>query len=128
MLNILRKFYISTVKFAICLIFLTKSLYSSANSNSYGEYIDGILHINIVIKNHRFEPDYIEAPTNQKIKLKISNLDDMIEEFESIDLRREKIIPPGKSITIVLAPLKEGEYNFFGDFHQDTARGILKVK
>lgn len=128
MIGIIQKCYFYITKPLIYSAILLCAECSLAHSTSHGQYIDNVLHIDIVIKNHQFEPNYIEVPTNQKIKLNISNLDDMLEEFESIDLKREKIIPPGKSVTIVLAPLKEGEYNFFGDFHQDTAKGILKVK
>ena len=34
----------------------------------------------------------------------------------------------GQTVTIFLGPLEPGEYKFFGDFHQDTAQGVLEVK
>ena len=34
---------------------------------------------------------------------------------------------PNESINIILAPLKPGKYEIFGDFHQDTAQGIIIV-
>lgn len=42
-------------------------------------------------------------------------------------LPREKIVMPNESIHIILAPLKSGKYEFFGDFHQDTAQGFIIV-
>ena len=87
-----------------------------------------VLEINIIIKNHQFIPDKIEIPSNRKIKLIVHNQDSTIEEFESHDLKREKIIPANSKKRIVLAPLKPGEYKFFGEFHEETAQGILIVK
>ncbi|MES2214687.1 MAG: cupredoxin domain-containing protein [Pseudomonadota bacterium] len=89
---------------------------------------DEIFQIDLFINNHVFEPSAIEAPAGQKIKLVVHNNDDTIEEFESSDLKREKIIPAKGMISVIIAPLPEGAYEFFGDFHQDTARGVLNVK
>lgn len=84
--------------------------------------------IEIEIENHIFCPSIVKAPVNRKLKLIIHNKDNTIEEFESLDFHREKIIPPGKKAHIILAPLRPGEYNFYGEFHQDTAKGILIVE
>ncbi len=89
---------------------------------------DEFLIIEISIKDHKFIPDEIRAPTNRRIKLVVHNLDDTIEEFESMDFNREKIVPPNKKVNILLAPLKAGKYNFYGEFHQDTAKGILIIE
>ncbi|MEJ2762082.1 MAG: cupredoxin domain-containing protein, partial [Gammaproteobacteria bacterium] len=49
-------------------------------------------------------------------------------EFESYPLNREKIITGNSSGVIYIGPLEAGEYDFFGDFHQDTAKGRLIAK
>ncbi len=82
----------------------------------------------LVFHNHRFEPARIDAPAHQKFRLQVKNADDAAEEFESSDLNREKLVAPGQTITVFLGPLDPGEYKFFGDFHQDTARGVLVAK
>jgi high-affinity iron transporter len=82
----------------------------------------------LVFHNHRFEPARIEVPAHQKFKLMVKNTDDTADEFESTDLNREKLVTPGQTITVFLGPLDPGEYKFFGDFHQDTAQGILVAK
>ena len=89
---------------------------------------DEIFEVEIKIKNHVFEPSEIEIPSGHKLKLIVHNMDDTIEEFESFDLKREKIVPPGGKIKIILAPLMPGKYEFFGEFHQETAKGFLNVK
>ena len=82
----------------------------------------------LVFKQHRFVPDRIEVPAGVKFQLKVQNTDDTADEFESLDLNREKLVAPGKTITVFLGPLDPGEYKFFGDFHQDTAQGVLVAK
>lgn len=82
----------------------------------------------LVFRQHRFEPSRIEVPAHVKIRLRVQNTDDTADEFESVELNREKLVPPNQTITVFLGPLDPGEYKFFGDFHQDTARGVLVVK
>lgn len=82
----------------------------------------------LTFQNHRFEPSRIEVPAHQKFKLMVKNADDTADEFESADLNREKLVSPGQTITVFLGPLDPGEYKFFGDFHQDTARGVMVAK
>lgn len=93
----------------------------SKENNSKNEFI-------IQIKEHKFVPDKIEAKADQPFKLVIENLDNTIEEFESDDLKKEKLVGAGKKITLNIQPLKEGEYKFYGDFHQKTAQGVIIVK
>jgi high-affinity iron transporter len=82
----------------------------------------------LVFHNHHFEPSRIEVPAHQKFKLLVKNTDNTADEFESVDLNREKLVTPGQTITVFLGPLDPGEYKFFGDFHQDTAQGVLVAK
>ena len=82
----------------------------------------------LVFQNHRFIPDRIEVPANKKFSLHVKNTDNTADEFESNDLNREKLVTPGQTITVFLGPLSPGTYHFFGDFHQDTAQGVLVAK
>jgi hypothetical protein len=82
----------------------------------------------LVIKDHKFQPAEIEIPAGQKITLLVKNEDPTPEEFESNQLRREKVIPGGQQATVYIGPLKPGKYEFFGDFNPKTARGQIIVK
>src|SRR5437016_5749630 len=82
----------------------------------------------LIVKEGKFFPDRIEVNKDKKFKLEIKNDGETAEEFESVELNREKIVPPHKSITIFLGPLNAGEYAFFGDFHPETAKGKIIVK
>lgn len=79
----------------------------------------------ITIKDHRFEPSELKVPAGQKIKLLVKNTDATAEEFESHDLHREKVIPGGTEAVITLRPLDKGTYKFFGEFHEETAKGQI---
>jgi hypothetical protein len=79
----------------------------------------------IVIKDHRMNPAEVQVPAGQKIKLLIDNQDPTPEEFESHSLNREKVIPGNSKATIYVGPLKPGSYEFFGEFHEATARGRI---
>ena len=85
-----------------------------------------VFHLSI--SNHIFSPNRLEIPENSKVRLLIKNNDTVAEEFDSFDLNREKVIFPGRSAVIYIGPLSPGEYHYFGEFHSDTARGIIVVK
>lgn len=82
----------------------------------------------IVIKDHRFEPSRLEVPAGRKLKLLVRNLDSTPEEFESHDLKREKVIAGKSQATIGIGPLKPGSYKFVGEYHENTAQGEIIAK
>ncbi|MCE3232756.1 MAG: hypothetical protein K0R98_1013 [Rickettsiaceae bacterium] len=79
----------------------------------------------LTIKDHKFSPEELKVPAGKKVKITIDNQDATPEEFESHDLKREKIIPGNTKGTVIVGPLKAGSYKFFGEFNQDTAQGTL---
>ena len=82
----------------------------------------------LTIREHKFEPAELTVPAGQKIKLLVENQDATPEEFESNELNREKIVVGKGTITVFLGPLDAGRYPFFGDFHQETAQGVLVAR
>ncbi len=108
----------------ITFLILTCSLFTA--SNAFGT--ENEVQVDIYIKDHKFSPSVVELPEGKKIVITVHNQDATIEEFESIELKREKIVLGNSETRIILAPLKPGEYKFFGDFHQDTAQGKIVVK
>jgi hypothetical protein len=57
--------------------------------------------------------------------LVVTNKDKAPEEFESHDLRIEKVIPAGKTLRVKVPALKAGTYGFVGEYHAKTARGRI---
>jgi len=79
----------------------------------------------ITIKNHRFTPSELKVPANKRIQLTVVNDDPTPEEFESKEMKVEKVIP-GKSKGVVrIGPLAPGRYPFFGEFNEATAKGTV---
>jgi plastocyanin len=79
----------------------------------------------VTVKNNRFSPNELHIPAGKKVKLAVDNQDASAEEFESYELNREKIIPANSRGFVFIGPLAPGRYPFFGDFHQQTARGAV---
>ena len=79
----------------------------------------------ITIKSHRFTPAEIKVPANKRVQLTVVNDDPTPEEFESREMKVEKVIP-GKSKGVVrIGPLQPGRYPFFGEFNEATAKGVV---
>ena len=81
--------------------------------------------IDVTIKDHRFTPAEIHVPAVQPANLNVKNEDATAEEFESHALKIEKVIAGGTSGTVRLRPLDPGKYPFIGEYHEDTAKGVI---
>ena len=68
---------------------------------------------NLLIRDGRFVPTTLEVPANTKFRLLIKNEGPGAEEFESIELRKEKVLAPGASSFLIFQALKPGTYKFF---------------
>lgn len=103
----------------IILIFFLFSSYLSA---------DELPVYTLRLKNHKFIPELIKVKANQKFKLIVINEDNTFEEFESNKMVVEKFINPKGKLNLILGPYKVGDYDFFGEFHMSTAKGILRAE
>lgn len=109
--------FIPIIKINLICLLMFLSLNTYANKAEY----------HLSLKNHLFYPDKIVIQKNQKIKLVIFNHDNNIEEFDSFDLNREKVIFPNQKATVFIGPLPVGEYSFFGEYHPHSAKGTVLV-
>jgi plastocyanin len=81
--------------------------------------------LTLTIKDHHFTPAELKVKANTRVKITVVNNDATPEEFESKKLKIEKVIA-GKSKGIVrIGPLKPGRYPFVGEYHEDTAKGVV---
>ncbi len=78
----------------------------------------------LTVRNRAFEPTELQVRAGQKIELRVKNADSAPAEFESATLHREKIVPAGQEVTIIIGPLRAGTYEFFDDFNPQ-ARGRI---
>lgn len=84
--------------------------------------------ISISVKDNKFQPVETEVPANAPVVIKFKNLDPKPMEFESKELRFEKIVPGGGEVTINVRAQKPGRYEFYDEFHEETTRGALIFK
>jgi len=84
--------------------------------------------VEILIRDHLFQPAQITLPANTKVKLMVINQDPTPEEFESYELNREKVIAGNSKAVIFVGPLPPGRYPFFGEFYPKTAQGVVIVE
>jgi hypothetical protein len=81
--------------------------------------------VTLTLKDHRFAPSEVSVPAGERFRIEVENKDATPAEFESADLRVEKIVVPGGKIAVTVGPLKPGIYKFFDDYHPDTATGTM---
>lgn len=73
-------------------------------------------------------PQRLEVPANRQFRLHLINAGETPAEFESNELRKEKVLAPMSSSMLVFRTLDPGEYAFFDDFHPDAPKAVLVAK
>ena len=82
----------------------------------------------LTIKDHKFEPAELRVPADKAVTITVKNLDPTAEEFESKALKIEKVIAGKSEGTVRLRAMKPGRYEFVGEFHEKTAKGVIIVE
>ena len=72
-----------------------------------------------------FAPATLTVPANKPFKVQVTNQSDAAIEFESFELHRERVVPPGGTITVHMPSLAPGNYQFFDDFHHEVPKGLI---
>jgi plastocyanin len=79
----------------------------------------------MALEHHIFSPASVTVPAGERITIELTNHDKTAEEFESHDLKVEKVVSGGGHATITIGPLKPGTYKFMGEYHPATAQGQI---
>lgn len=82
----------------------------------------------IEFKDGAVSPDRIDVPANARFRLELANVGLSPIEFESLELRKEKVVAPGTTTVLVIRTLDAGEYSFFDDFHPGGPSAKLVAK
>ncbi|QEL56772.1 cupredoxin domain-containing protein [Chromobacterium paludis] len=80
------------------------------------------------MKDGQMIPARLQVAAGKKFKVEVMNVGKTPAEFESIPLRKEKVLGPGAESFLVFQPLAPGEYKFFDDFHPKTGQGVIVAK
>lgn len=89
---------------------------------------EDLLTFQVVARAGRLEPSRLEVPAGKKIKIQLRNDGPGPIEFESAELRVEKVLGPGANSFVVLHPLRQGTYRFFDEFHPETGECLVIAK
>jgi hypothetical protein len=81
----------------------------------------------LTLKDHRFTPESITVPADQRIRIDLLNQDGASEEFDSEDLHVERDVTPHGRVSFFVGPLKPGKYDFMGELHANTASGQIEA-
>lgn len=79
----------------------------------------------LTLSAHKFSPAEIHVKANAPTTVTLTNNDDQAEEFDSTTLRIEKIVAGHSTGVMRWRPLAPGRYPFMGEFHSDTAQGVV---
>ena len=82
----------------------------------------------LVARDGAFEPKTIEVAAGKKFKIEINNEGKGPMEFESKDLKQEKVLAAGAKSSVVINGLKPGTYVFFDEYHPDAPKGQIVAK
>jgi len=108
---------------ALALVFtVAATLFSAATM------ADDVPVFRIELKDGTITPMQIEVPADKDIKLEVVNAGATPAEFESKQLRKEKVLAPGVTSVIVIRGLDPGEYQFFDEFHPEAGNATLIAK
>jgi hypothetical protein len=81
--------------------------------------------IAVTLKDHKFTPAQIHVKANTPTIILLTNQDATAEEFDSTALKVEKVVAGHDSGTVRLRALAPGKYPFMGEYHSDTAQGLV---
>jgi len=81
--------------------------------------------IPLTIDKNQFQPNEVKVKANAPFVLVITNKSAKAAEFESKDLRVEKVVPAGKTVNVRIRALKPGTYSFLDDFNQQATGRIV---
>jgi plastocyanin len=81
--------------------------------------------IAVTLRNHKFSPAEIHVKANTQTVIALTNRDSTAEEFDSTALKVEKVVAGNSSGNVRLRALAPGKYPFMGEYHSDTAQGVV---
>jgi len=79
----------------------------------------------ITLKDQAFMPSELKVPAGTAFIIKVKNENDAPAEFESKDLKFEKVVAGHAEILAKVKALPGGTFEFYDEYHEDTARGTV---
>lgn len=81
----------------------------------------------VEMENGKLMPETLVVPAKTKFRIIVRNLGNVPAEFESNQLRQEKVLYMGTQGVVIVMPLDAGDYDYFDDF-TPGAKGKITAK
>lgn len=81
--------------------------------------------IDVTLKNHTFSPAEIHVPTGKPFFIVVHNEDDAADEFDMPRPAIEKVVAGHSEGKVRFPPLGPGRFPFSGEYHPETAKGVI---
>ena len=81
--------------------------------------------VSLTLKDHKFSPAEVRVKADTPATVTLINNDDQSEEFDSTSLKIEKVVAGHSTGIMRWRPLAPGRYPFMGEFHSETAQGVV---
>ncbi|SIR17373.1 Cupredoxin-like domain-containing protein [Rhizobium sp. RU35A] len=88
---------------------------------------DAMQTYHLTLEDHTFLPSHLEVPANTRFLIEVTNKDGTTAEFESYDMKFEKIVVGQGHVTAHAGPLPAGTYKFFDDYHPEATGTLTAV-
>jgi Cupredoxin-like domain len=82
----------------------------------------------VTLKDQTFTPAELKVPAGEPFIIRVKNENDAPAEFESKEMKFEKIVAGHSSILVKVKALPGGTFEFVDEYHEDTARGTVVSK
>lgn len=79
----------------------------------------------ITLKDQTFTPAELKVPAGTAFIIKVKNENAAPAEFESTDMKFEKVVAGNSEILTKVKALPGGIFEFYDEYHEDTARGTV---
>jgi plastocyanin len=79
----------------------------------------------ITLKGQAFSPAELKVPAGTAFIIKVKNENDAPAEFESKDMKVEKVVAGHAEIVVKVKALPKGTFKFVDEYHEDTALGAV---
>lgn len=119
----LRNFFVPRRVLLLAFFFALPSLVGVARTKA-----DETPTVTIEFHDGTVSPTRLEVPANRRFRIELHNTGITPAEFESAELRLEKVLAPQSNSVLVIHTLDPGQYTFFDDFHPNAPKAVLIAK
>lgn len=84
--------------------------------------------IEMTLQGDRFSPSEVRIPAGQPVTLRFVNKEAAAAEIEAKDLKIEKVVPAGGTVSARVKGLKPGRYLVVNEYREDVAKGTIVVE